>query len=114
MVQINRTRTLAILGAVALLGIPLVAAALDGTSNGANKTSAAGSTVEFLGNDTVGEEVLATSIKTSAPQDLLFSVSMECALWTTIATVGNDVSEAHAKITVSVLFDGVAVPISGD
>ena len=111
-IQPPNKRKLAIAGALALLAIPL-AAALDGSSNAANKTSAAGSTVEFLGPG-LGAEVLSTSIKTSAPQDLIFSVTMECALWTTVATVGNDVSEARATITVSVLFDGVEVPISGD
>ncbi|MHB1260760.1 MAG: hypothetical protein ACYC2H_03495 [Thermoplasmatota archaeon] len=108
------TKSLSLLAAAALLGIPLVAAALDdGASNGANKTSAAGSTIEFLG-PALEQTVLATTIKTSAPQDLIFSVTLECALWTTVATIGNDVSEARATITVKVLFDGVAVPISSD
>lgn len=108
------TKTLSLLGAAALLGVPLVAAALDdGASNAANKTSAAGSTIEFLG-PAVGQTVLATTIKTSAPQDLIFSVTLECALWTTVATIGNDVSEARATITIQVLFDGVAVPVSSD
>jgi hypothetical protein len=102
----------AVAAAVCILAIPLVAAATDGTSNAANKTAATGSTVEFLSPLAPGATVLSTSIKTSTPQDLLFSVTMECALWTTVATVGNDVSEARATVTAWVEFDGVVVPVS--
>jgi hypothetical protein len=106
-------RKLAVLGALALLAVPVVVATTDGASNAANKTSAAGSTVAFL-DEGEGQEVLATTIKTSTTQDLIFSVTMECALWTTVTTVGNAVSEAHASVAVTVLFDGVPVPISGE
>src|SRR5688572_23683619 len=108
------TKTLALLGAFALLSIPLVAAALDdGGSNAANKTSAAGSTVEFLSQAIATDNVLSTTIKTSAPQDLIFAVTLECALWTTVATVGNEDSVSRATVTVRVLLDGVPVPVSG-
>lgn len=97
-----------------VLTAPIVAAALtDGTSNAANKTSAAGSTVEIL-SPALEETILATSIKTSSPQDLIFAVTLECALWTTVATVGNDESSARSTVTIKVLFDGVPVPVSGD
>lgn len=111
MTLLNR-RSLALLGAAVLLGAPLVAAALDGTSNAANKTSAAGSTIEVL-NSALPQTVLATSIKTSAPQDLIFSLTMECALWTSTTTVGNDAAESLARITAWILVDGQPVPISG-
>ena len=108
------TKNALIVLASLVLAAPIVAAALnDGTSNAANKTSAAGSTIEFLG-PLAAVPVLETTIKTSAPQDLIFAVTLECALWTTVATVGNDVSEARATVTVQVLFDGVPVPVSGD
>jgi hypothetical protein len=110
--NLNRNH-LAIALAASLLAVPVVAAALDdGGSNAANKTAASGSTVEIL-SAALSTTVLDTTIKTSSPQDLIFSVTMECALWTTVQTVGNDVSEARATVTVSVLFDGVAVPVSG-
>lgn len=99
--------------ALGLLLIPTAFGLNDGTSNAANKTAAAGSTIEFIG-PALEATILATTIKTSAPQDLIFSVTLECALWTTVATVGNDVSEARATITIKVLFDGVPVPVSGD
>ena len=110
--DINPNNRKLALGALVLLALP-VAVALDGTSNAANKTSAAGSTLEIIGAGS-GVEVLSTSIKTSAPQDLIFSLTMECALWTTVSTVGNEASEARATVTATVLFDGVPVPVSGD
>lgn len=106
-------KTLVLLAACTALAVPVVSALAGGESNAANKTSAAGSTVEFL-SPALDSTVLATTIKTSAPQDLIFSVTLECALWTTVATIGNDVSEARATVTIKVLFDGVPVPISGD
>ncbi len=109
-----KTKTVLLAVALLALSAPIVAAALtsDGTSNAANKTAASGSTVEIL-SAALESTVLATTIKTSSPQDLIFAVTLECALWTTVETVGNDVSEARATVTVSVLFDGVAVPVSG-
>lgn len=109
--NLNRN-TLAALAAAALLAVPIVVAQLDGGSNAANKTAATGSTVEIL-SPALATSVLDTTIKTSSPQDLIFSVTLECALWTTVQTVGNDVSEARATVTIQVLFDGVPVSVSG-
>jgi hypothetical protein len=111
-------KSLALMAAMAVLAVPLVAAASDGTSNAANKTSAAGSTLAILGDEVTGglvsasETVLSTTIKTSPPQDLLFAVTLECALWSTVQTVGNDISESTSRVTITVLFDGVEVPVS--
>jgi hypothetical protein len=110
--NLNRN-TLAILGAAALLAVPLVAAALDDGAPAANKTAATGSTVEFLSTGAATATVLATTIKTSAPQDLIFSVTSECALWTTVATTGSDESTARSTVSIQVLFDGAPVPVSG-
>lgn len=98
--------------AVVLLAAPAVAAALSGGSNAANKTSAAGSTIEFLSPLAPGTTILRTTMKTSPPQDLIFSVSLECALWTTVATIGNEVSEARATVNIWVEFDGRPVPVT--
>lgn len=115
----RNTKTLLAVGALLALALPLVSGSLgdatmasDTSSNAANKTSAAGSTVEIL-STVAPTSVLSTTIKTSAPQDLIFSVTLECALWTTVQTVGNDLSEAQAKVTIQVLFDGHPVPVSG-
>src|SRR5688500_2632400 len=113
-------KTLTLAAAVLVLAVPLVAAGVNGPSNAANKTSAAGSTVEFLSDQVTGgafslpETVLETTIKTSPGQDLILAVTMECALWTTVQTVGNDESESTARVEVTVLFDGVEVPVSGE
>jgi hypothetical protein len=109
--NLNRNH-LAALVAATLLAVPLVVAVTTDGSNAANKTAASGSTVEVL-STLAPATVLATTIKTSSPQDLIFSVTSECALWTTVETVGNDVSEAQAKVTVQVFFDGAPVPVSG-
>jgi hypothetical protein len=106
-------KSLIAVAALAVLAAPLITAAGSGPSNAANKTAAAGSTVEFLSPLAPATTILATTIKTSAPQDLILSVTAECALWTTVQTVGNDVSEARATVQVWVEFDGVPVPVSG-
>ncbi|MEA3204110.1 MAG: hypothetical protein QOI63_1790 [Thermoplasmata archaeon] len=112
----NRTlvRTALVATVAAILVLPVVWGQEDG-SNAANKTSAAGSAVELLGglNHDATATILTAPIKTSPTQDLIFSVSLECALWTTVATVGNEVSQAQATVTIQVRFDGVPVPVSG-
>ena len=110
-------RTLIAAAAVAALLLPVGAAGQ--TSQAANKTSAAGSTIQFLGPQAAdGSAVdttatlLTTSIKTSPPTDLIFSVTLECALWTVVKTVGNDEATSTARVVVWVEFDGHPVPIS--
>lgn len=63
-----------------------------------------------------GETVtlLEGRLKTSAPTDLIFRVSLECALWTNITTVGDDDSSAEATVKVWIELDGKAVPVSSD
>lgn len=124
--NISKKNVLVLLAAAAL-AVPFAVPSASGESgstggsNAANKTAAAGSTLEILGPgltggaDSLSATVLATTIKTSPTADLIFSVSLECALWTTVETVGNDVSESTARVVITVLFDGAPVPIwSGD
>jgi hypothetical protein len=60
-------------------------------------------------------ELLAGTLRTSSPTDLVFRVAAECALWTNVTTVGNDESEAFASVKVWVTLDGVPVSVgSGD
>lgn len=88
--------------------------------NGANKYSVAGTGVEYLGPEVINgtesnqAEVMSTPIKTSPGEDLIIQVTMECSIWTTVATVGNDVSEATATVKVWITVDGVVVPVSAD
>lgn len=116
--------------AALVLAMPAVSAALlansststtdSTTSNGANKYSVSGSGVTYLGpevvdgTDTNTADVLKTTIKTSTTTDLIIQVTMECSIWTTVATVGNDVSEATATVKVWVEIDGRVVPVSAD
>ncbi|HET6399396.1 MAG TPA: hypothetical protein VFH47_07575 [Candidatus Thermoplasmatota archaeon] len=107
-----------------LVAAPLAASSGNSSSSNtpkaANKTAAVGSGIEFLGpgvsagSATVETTILSTSIKTSATQDLVFQVSLECALWTTVTTIGNQRSESTARVVVWVEFDGVPVPVGTD
>ena len=130
----RNTRILAAAAVVALLAIPFASGLLTSgssssssgsTSNAANKTSVSGSGIEVLGDpisSVAGEvasgsltkTVLSTTIKTSAPTDLILSVTLECALWTTVTTVGNSVAESTARVKVWVEMDGVPVPVASD
>ena len=123
-------KTTLIAAAIFALAAPVVGAALlpatstdtqsSGTSNGANKYSVAGSDVEYLspevvnGTDFTQAAVLGSSIKTSTTTDMIIQVTMECSIWTTVATLGNDVSEATATVKVWVTVDGIVVPVSAD
>jgi len=112
-------RTLIAAAAVAALFLPVV---LGQTAQAANKTSAAGSTLAILGPSVSGDgasgalqaTLLSTTIKTSPPTDLIFAATLECALWTTLKTVGNDAAQSTARVVVWVELDGVPVPISSD
>src|SRR5688572_19694964 len=110
--NMTRKNVLVLLAAVALaapLALPTVAGGggSGSGSNAANKTAASGSTLAVLGPgltggaDSLTETVLSTTIKTSPPTDLIFSVTLECALWTTVETVGNDVSESTARVEIA-------------
>jgi hypothetical protein len=119
---------LASLTALALAtGFSLAGATSGGASgsNAANKAKAAGSSIEVLDEDAsdtdLGQEILATSIKTSGPQDLILHLSLECALWTEtqVTTIPNhplglsSFSRAEAHIVVWVTIDGVPVKVDG-
>ena len=96
------------------------------SSNAANKAKAAGASVEVLEPDASdtdeGQLILSTSIKTSNTQDLLFHVSLECALWTEVkaTTIADHAlgltpyGRAEAHIVVWLEVDGVAVKVSSD
>lgn len=110
--------TTAVIASLLLLGLPIAAPNLastqdDDTHQPANKTGVAGSTVEFIGKN---EQltILSTSMRTSTTQDLAIQVTLECALWTTVATVGNEMSEATARVKVWVEMDGEPVKVSSD
>ncbi|MFN2543966.1 MAG: hypothetical protein ABR600_05265 [Actinomycetota bacterium] len=113
--------------AVAALAVGLFAnfaMGAGGSDNAANKTWMSASTLEEMcsGAGTTGnvpcdkEEVsLARDhVKFSGPQDLLITVSAECALFTQAATTGNDTSTADARVEFWLTIDGKIVPVSTD
>lgn len=108
---------------LAALGLVLAVTALDpaGASiNAANKMAVRGGTIEIMsaplteGASSEVHTLLAGTIKTSSPTDVIIQVTAECALWTGIATVGDDLSEAVASVKVWVEVDGVPVKVSSD
>lgn len=108
-----------VLVAAALLGMIAVAPSRFASANmPANKVAISGSALEVMSSDvTEGESsepvtLLHGVLRTSSPADLILSVSAECALWTDITTVGNDVSEAASAVVVWVEIDGKVVPVS--
>lgn len=124
-------KSLMIALSVLVLSAPLVSAALlaaaptttttsSDAPSGANKYSVAGSGVEYFGPTATdgpvaaSTELMATSIKTSTTTDLIIQVTLECSIWTTVTTVGNEISEATATVKVWVEVDGIPVPVSAD
>jgi hypothetical protein len=119
----TKTRTRLAVLAMILLAAPWAAAQLSSpsTSNAANKTQVSGSGIDFLGpsvgpNDSAvtTATVLATTIKTSTPEDLVFQITLECALWSSVTTVGNDMAQSTARVLVWVELDGQPVAVSSD
>jgi hypothetical protein len=113
------------LATVVLVGLmltvtPITAIGGEDGSNAANKVAAAASEIEILspqiddGFSSVTVPALSVPVKMSPGMDLILSLTMECALWTNLATTGNDAAESMARVIAEVLIDGVAVPISSE
>ena len=104
---------LAALALLALVTVPALAPEATATHSPANKVTALGSNVEVVAP---GEEVvlLAGTMKTSSPTDLLLSVSLECSILTQVTTVGNDDQEAFGRVEVWVEIDGVPVGVTAN
>lgn len=92
-------------------GLPLA----DATHEPANKTSAAGSSTEFIpGTETTPTVILSEFVKTSKPTDLILGVTLECSITTEVTTVGSDDQTAFGQIRVWVEIDGVPVKVAQD
>lgn len=114
------TPTRAIIAAAIIVGLVLAAWAGPVLANHkpADKVAVSGASLEIVetqlddgsSSDTV--TVLQGEIKSSSPTDLILQVSLECAIWTDITTVGNDHSSSAANVTVWVTIDGDRVPVS--
>lgn len=94
--------------------------ASNSSSNAANRTVVAGSELEILSPAFAGATgsveviLLEANIHTSNTIDLVLSLTMECALWTSVHTIGNSQSESTARVTAWIEIDGSPVPVSSD
>jgi len=100
------------LAATVGIAVPTIAAS-PGTSSAqpANKAVAAGSNVQDV-EPGAGTQIMSATFKTSKPEDLLMSVSLECSILTDVKVPGSDepgsksVGEAAGTIKVWLTIDG--------
>ena len=78
----------------------------------ADKASVTANNVSVSGPGT-NVELFETTLRSSTPSDVTFAVTLECAITTTLQTVGNDSAFAEGLINVWVEVDDVAVPVAG-
>lgn len=122
MTQEKASRSGAVAFALGALALALVANSMlrpaGATHQPADKVSVGASTLEVLSSQsTPGTkdetvELMSSTLKTSSPTDLILSVTAECALWTNVATAGNDSSESIARVEVWIEIDKAIVPVS--
>ena len=118
--KIRSYALVAAVGIAALLLVPALLSPAEATHMPADKMAVSGSTLEIItapllaGTASTTVELLSGQMKTSSPTDLILSVTLECALWTDITTVGNDDSESVARVKVWVEIDGVPVGVTGE
>lgn len=105
----------------ALAALVVVAFVVPAAANHqpANKAAVSGSTLAHMstpivdGSTSEVVSLLAATVKTSSPTDLLFQVTMECGIWTDVTTVGNDDQSAEARVTVWIEMDGAPIGVVG-
>src|SRR5687768_1517772 len=89
----------------------------NATHQPANKAAANGQKIVVIpAAPEAGTPILAATLKTSKPQDLVFSVNLECSIITQTYSQGSetgtsDTQEAEGRIRVWVTIDGVIAPI---
>jgi hypothetical protein len=111
------TRLAAPVLAGALIGSVFVTVARGSSSLPADKATATGSTVKVVPAD-APTLLLTTKIKTSAPEDLNFSLTLECALITDVFNAGSGAAgnssfaEAAGRLRAWITFDGNIVPVN--
>jgi hypothetical protein len=76
----------------------------------ADKIAASASNTDVIGaNDTV--VLLSERMKVATPTDLLIQLTSECAILTSVATLGDGTSEAFGQVQMQVTIDGHPVPV---
>ena len=90
------------LGLAATMGVAIPAALGSSNAQPANKAVASGSNTQDL-NPGAGQPILQATFKTSKPEDLLMSVSLECSIITDVKVAGgNSPSSAEASGAIKV------------
>ena len=80
------------------------------TGSAADKATLSGSTLTQV-SPFANQQILCTQMKTSTPEDLLISVTLECSILTQVSTTGTSTSSASGTIDVWVTVDGNVVPV---
>src|SRR4051794_35277111 len=96
------------------IAVPMALGATTSNAQPANKAVASGSSTTPISSadSGLGTTLLTATIKTSKPEDLLLTASVECTILTDITTDNNDpMSKAAAGIRVWIEIDGKTVPI---
>ncbi|MHB2023737.1 MAG: hypothetical protein ACYCO3_10460 [Mycobacteriales bacterium] len=96
---------------VAMITVPAVVYASGPSTGAADKTVASGSRL-VVSAPYVDATLLTATIKTSTPEDLIFSVSAECDVLTSLTTDGTQTAEAQGSVQIWVTLDGNIVPIN--
>lgn len=101
--------------ALAVGGLPFAGA----THSPADKVAVAGSTLEVMtapiaeGATSERHTLLAGSLRTSSPTDLILQVTAECALLTDVTNVGNSDSQSTAQVKIWIEIDEQPVGVTG-
>ena len=117
MLSLSR-RTIVATGLVAAVAaaVPATLAATTSSAQPANKAVASGSTVQDVSPSSTGSQIMQATFKTSKPEDLLMSVSLECSIITDVvvpgsdATTGKSTGEAAGAIKVWLTIEGDGQP----
>lgn len=86
----------------------------------ADKVAASGSALAVMsaplanGSSSKVATLLSARMRTSAPEDLVFAVTAECALLTDVTNVGNSDSSSWGQIKIWVELDGVPIAVGTD
>lgn len=112
MLSLSR-RTVVATGLVAAIAaaVPATLAATNSSAQPANKAVASGSTLQDVTPSATGSQIMQATFKTSKPEDLLMSVSLECSIITdvvvpgTTAAGGKSTGEAAGAIKVWLTID---------
>jgi hypothetical protein len=100
------------------IAVPATLAATSGGGTPANKAVAAGSNVQDLQPAAAGEQIMSATFRTSKPEDLLMSVSLECSIITTVNVAGSStpnstsMGEASGAIKVWLTIENQGDPTS--